>query len=580
MVEANSAKTTSPRKKRSNTREGANKNNEKQQQQQQQQQDLLRQMEEYVALDQILEARKIVDLIVEDEQYNTALLSSEQRTTIQKIIVQSDHVRSLLVDMLADQTWTLAQRKRGITVHYRHEPPSPIHAVKTRFVFHNATPQDFIHLVSIFNESDLMPLWFPKHIVKSAELLAKPSNYNQVLHLKMSFGRMSPISPRDTVLDGNGYHLVDRNAVIIFAKSINESPYCDEIPEPTKGTVRMETRNAFLVQLLPNNKLVFCTISKDDLKFKYMPSWVLNYVSEGAVPFELILSIKRILENFKGSPWEDRVVSKRDFYGEIERRLGEELAAMEQQLMSGGGGVGVDVAANGGGDITNGVVSSAQHQEYEWMSNESEDMMNIEDDDDLQSQSLLIVMVVYVVSFILFFLAITWLSHNQYDIAVKNVNVITEFWMKVILSLVVTMITTLVLFFRPQRKHSSGATISTTTDQTKSLRDISRLETSLSSRNTATSSIKSNAVKRGLGTLSPSLADISMAREELQTPRISNQNKTNTKKKLTVKRILKKTVMLPIDLVRLPIRKAGKRGGVLAKNNKTPPISITTIQES
>jgi hypothetical protein len=291
---------------------------------------LIAEMERRMALDQIIEARKIVDAILHLNQKDSiSVFTKSQRQRMQEIVTESDHVSTLLYDMQNDEGWTLSRCKHDTTVHYRHEPPSPIHAVKTRSVFQNVSPSDFVNLCALFVESDLMPLWFPRGILKACDVLALPTNYHQVVRMKLSTGRFSPISPRDAVVDAHGYHLTDLNGIIVFSKSIETSPYCD-IPPPRPPFVRMETQNAFFIQLLPGNRIVFCQISHDDLKVKYMPAWLLNFISEGAVPFEVVMSLQKALSNFSGSEWEKRVQSRRDCYQEIEDRLAEELALMEQ----------------------------------------------------------------------------------------------------------------------------------------------------------------------------------------------------------------------------------------------------------
>jgi hypothetical protein len=291
---------------------------------------LISEMERRMALDQIIEARKIVDAILHLNQKDSiSVFTKSQRQRMQEIVTESDHVSTLLYDMQNDEGWTLSRCKHDTTVHYRHEPPSPIHAVKTRSVFQNVSPSDFVNLCALFVESDLMPLWFPRGILKACDVLALPTNYHQVVRMKLSTGRFSPISPRDAVVDAHGYHLTDLNGIIVFSKSIETSPHCD-IPPPQPPFVRMETQNAFFIQLLPGNRIVFCQISHDDLKVKYMPAWLLNFISEGAVPFEVVVSLQKALSNFSGSEWERRVQSRRDCYQEIEDRLAEELALMEQ----------------------------------------------------------------------------------------------------------------------------------------------------------------------------------------------------------------------------------------------------------
>jgi hypothetical protein len=288
---------------------------------------LLSEMERLMALDQILGARKVVDAIYKQDN---VLLTKSQQERIEEIVSQSDHVLTLLHEIQSDDGWTLSRRKHGVTVHYRHEPPSPIHAVKTRFVFEDMTPSDFVKLCAIFNESDLMDQWFPKGILTSCGILAAPSTYHQIMQMKFSLGRFVPIGPRDAILDGRGYHLSDMNAIIVFSKSIDSSPYCD-IPPPQAPFVRMETRMAFFIQLVPGNKMVLVQISHDDLKIKLMPAWLLNFISEGAIPFDVLLSLRKALANFEGSDWEKRIQSRRDVYQEIEDRLAEELTLVQKK---------------------------------------------------------------------------------------------------------------------------------------------------------------------------------------------------------------------------------------------------------
>ena len=134
----------------------------------------------------------------------------------------------------------------------------------------------------------------------------------------------SPIADREMISEGIGYHLQQENAFLVLTKSIDGSPFCDIPPTPPR-TVRMESRTAFLLKLLPGHRVEFCQISHDDLKFKYVPSFVTNYLSQGTLPFEMIQSLKKVMSNYEGSKWDKRVQQRRDFYQEIEERVREEV---------------------------------------------------------------------------------------------------------------------------------------------------------------------------------------------------------------------------------------------------------------
>lgn len=289
--------------------------------------DLVSQMEEHMALDRILDARKVVDEIQQLSPAIIARLSPKQQEKIKHIVQESNHVQELLRDLQSDDGWTLCRSRKGITVHYRNEGKGdPIHAVKTRTILENCRPSDFVHLCSLFAESDLLPLWFPSNVLDSVEMIVEPSKYRQVLRMTMKFHYM-PITDREVICEGIGYHIQEENAFLLLTKSIDESPFCDIPPTPPR-MVRMETRTVFMVKLLPGRSLEFCQISHDDLKFRYVPAFVTNYLSQGTVPFELIQSMKRVMSNYNGSEWDIRVHERRDFYQEIEERVEKELMVM------------------------------------------------------------------------------------------------------------------------------------------------------------------------------------------------------------------------------------------------------------
>lgn len=284
---------------------------------------LLSEMEQHMALDRILEARKVVDQI---NQIPNANISSKQQEEMEHIVHESNHVEELMHDLQSDNGWTLCRSRNGITVHYRNEKGDPIHAVKTHTVLENYGPTDFVHLCSLFAESDLLPLWFPANVLDSVELIVEPSKYRQIVRMVMKFHYV-PITDREVICEGIGYHIQDENAFLLLTKSIDASPFC-KIPAIPPRMVRMETRTAFFIKLLSGNRVEFCQISHDDLKFKYIPAFVTNYLSQGAVPFELIQSMKRVVSNYEGSEWDQRVQERRDFYAEIEERVHEELAVI------------------------------------------------------------------------------------------------------------------------------------------------------------------------------------------------------------------------------------------------------------
>lgn len=302
---------------------------------------LLREMDELIAIDRILDARLVVDKIrTVESQIGLAphgLISPDTCSKMETVVSESDHIRHLLRDLRSDDTWHLVKQTKaegGITVHYRNEEGSPIHSVKTHTILEGVDATGFVRICSLFLESDLFPLWAPGNIIESSDVLASPSKFRQIIHQKLNFGKFSPISPRDSIVDGRGYHLAEDNAVLILASSIAESPYC-KVPPKSKSRVRIDLQQAFYIELLPGNRVLFRQISHDDLKLRFMPAFVVNWISQGAMPVGFIHSLKSVLRRYESTEFHQRMQQRRDLYGEIEERVHTELVSKVSRMDSG-----------------------------------------------------------------------------------------------------------------------------------------------------------------------------------------------------------------------------------------------------
>lgn len=307
--------------------------------------ELLEEMKSRSAADQILEARDALDGLMQWKTCSTSTssTSSTSSTTsssfardadeliranqeqVNEILSESNLVRRILRDLDRDDGWTLSTERDGVTVHYRPEPGSPFYRVRTKTIYSDFAITDFVKFVSLFFENDLMPKWFPGNVMKSNVALARPSRYSKVIQTKLQFPRFVPISNRDAIVLGRGYQLPTRNGLIIFNRSINDPIHCD-IPPPAKGTVRIHTDSAFYLSVdttttntgKTGGGVRFQQIGHDDLKLRAVPPFVLNFVAKGRAPFENVFTLRKIIRNFAGSPWEERINANRPFYDAIE----------------------------------------------------------------------------------------------------------------------------------------------------------------------------------------------------------------------------------------------------------------------
>ena len=298
--------------------------------------DLTAELNEHVLQGRIFDARvtalklKSMRNEVSDASARTKIDSLQH--IIDEVLDQAEHVDNLLHDLNSDDGWTLAKEGKGVTIHYRRETGTSIHTVRAQTHFHNFEPKDFAKLCSLFVETECMPQWFPGGVMKKADVLSWHSKYSKVIQLHISLDLLPFLSSRDAIVYGNGFHLPDRNAFLIRSKSTQENTcrYCD-IPKPAKGVVRMDTESIFFVQLLQKDVISFKMIGSDDLKLKYVPSTLLNYISQGHMPYDLMRTVKRTIKNFEGSVWDKKMKERGAYYTEIEDKVYAQLEKWDKE---------------------------------------------------------------------------------------------------------------------------------------------------------------------------------------------------------------------------------------------------------
>ncbi|KAL3795378.1 hypothetical protein ACHAW5_005478 [Stephanodiscus triporus] len=297
--------------------------------------ELISQLRDHIDQGRIFDARSIVHKLIgiEIEDPTSSSNLEPVRHLIEEVIAQSEHVESLLHQLHSDDDWTLAKQRSGVTVHFRREPNSQIHVVRAATTFDNFSPSDFVRFCSLFVETEFMHRWFPGKVMGPATVLSWHSKYSKVIQLRINVA-LPMISSRDAVVLGNGYHLPDRNAFLISTKTILEDlcRHCD-IPKPDKGVVRMATDSIFYLQLIKSDAISFKMISRDDLKLKYVPNSLLNYLSQGHMPFEIMKTIHRSIRNFEGTVWEKKIRERGAYYTEIEEKVYDQLERWEKEGM-------------------------------------------------------------------------------------------------------------------------------------------------------------------------------------------------------------------------------------------------------
>lgn len=190
----------------------------------------------------------------------------------------------------------------------------------------------FTKLISIFNETDLFPKWFPRGVMKSSNMMQQVSKFSKTVKIQvaMAYPLSMLIGPRETNVIGQGFDMSERSSVCIVVRTLKEGEVINGMKTPgtTKGYTPFNYESAYYFELKPTG-IVFKLIQLMDLNLSYVPPSILNYISKGVIPFEMIANLKRQIRNFEGSEWEERVNSNPELYNEVDKRL---LNYMETKL--------------------------------------------------------------------------------------------------------------------------------------------------------------------------------------------------------------------------------------------------------
>ena len=221
----------------------------------------------------------------------------------------------------------------------------------------------------------------------------------------------------------------------------------------------MSTENIFYVQLVKSDVISFKMIGKDDLKLKYLPTPLLNYISQGHMPFDLMKSVHRTIRNFEGSEWEAMIEERGTYYKEIEDKV---LVTLEKWEKEGGD---INNASLQVGNSVNNKKDSAQTMEEEIPTDtvycaeikEQNNVYSLNDEDKsmrLGNVGLLLIMITAVIGTLLYCLAYREMN-ILHDVVLKHIHDMSDATRSNILLTILVMsipILCLISFFWRQKR--------------------------------------------------------------------------------------------------------------------------------
>ena len=171
----------------------------------------------------------------------------------------------------------------GISVYHREtEDNSIMNKATVEFTMEDKrdVPREFIKLLSLVVEVDLLPLYFPNKLLRTNEVLHEHSAYSKHFHMKFHPGALVPLSKRDGIAIGRGFDLSEQGEVVItydtLPDGIDETGFL--VPEVEGKYIRLTANGAFYFGL-KGRTIVFSVINRVDVKVKSVPPVVLNFIS-------------------------------------------------------------------------------------------------------------------------------------------------------------------------------------------------------------------------------------------------------------------------------------------------------------
>lgn len=244
----------------------------------------------------------------------------------------------LLAELNSEDGWTKSlSNKDGTKVYFKKEEGSPMLMTKLESLIPCDVAElsgTFIEMLTLFNESDLMPKWFPMGLMKANDTLKEPTLFSKLSHIKISvpFPLNQFFGARDVIIRGKGYDLSERKSAAISVEPLPEgSEFAGvTIPGPASGWTRFVFKGAYYFEMTREG-IIFKQMQLVDLKSRMIPTPLMNWLSKGELPVRQFRTIRSKIKSFKGSAWEKRKNDDiKGLYNDVGTRL---QATVEREFM-------------------------------------------------------------------------------------------------------------------------------------------------------------------------------------------------------------------------------------------------------
>jgi len=292
-------------------------------------QNLVDELDQAIKNDQVYLCRDLLEHMDPAVSKSSVVRSyfEKHEEVLQNLRSDIENLDTLLGQLNTDEGWKLASKNSKVTVYFQKKEDSPFLMTKAETLLEanlGSLPTLFVKLLSLFNENDLMPKWFPMGVMKGNDCLYQPTKFSKIIQpqIKLPLPLSAVIGPRESVVVGKGYDMSERKAVAISINPLNAGETVDDwvCPETPQGFTRFVMFGAYYFELTPKG-ISFKLLQQLDLKSKMIPAPILNWLSKGAMPNEFMSKIRDRIKKYEGSIWEERVNANPELYDDVKDRL-------------------------------------------------------------------------------------------------------------------------------------------------------------------------------------------------------------------------------------------------------------------
>ena len=185
-----------------------------------------------------------------------------------------------------------------------------------------------INVLSMFVEIDLFKDWFPN--VTSCDVLKPVTPSRGMYTCKQTMPW--PLWPRDMTFGACG--MIDKKnlGVLTVIKSVQEGEdyFGVKVPPTADGHVRIDLKRGYhYFQRIDENTTRYIMIFNSDPQLQYAPGWVMNNMMT-KICYQMLVVIQQKAQEGPTNEFGRRILSKTEFYGDLERRLKEIIDAQLQ----------------------------------------------------------------------------------------------------------------------------------------------------------------------------------------------------------------------------------------------------------